>query len=125
MVAVPHEHRLAQKNNISVKDLYGETLMMVKEGDSPANDRIRSDLQKQHPSIQIEDTPSFYDISVFNRCIETGNVLLTLECWQDVHPALVTIPVNGDYEVPYGLLYAKSPSLDIVRFVDAIQHIKK
>lgn len=35
-------------------------------------------------------------MSVFNRCIETGNVLLILECWQDVHPALVSIPVNGN-----------------------------
>lgn len=125
MVAVPHEHRLAKKESIVIEDLYGETLMMVKEGDSPTNDRIRADLREQHPSIQIEDTPNFYDITVFNRCIETGNVLLTLECWQDVHPALVTIPVKWDYCIPYGLLYTKSPSRDIVRFVEAIQHITK
>lgn len=125
MVAVSQEHRLAQKNCIAIEDLYGETLMMVKEGDSPANDRIRADLRERHPDIQIEDTPNFYDISVFNRCIETGNVLLILECWQDVHPALVTIPVNWEYEVPYGLLYAKDPSAEIVRFVKSIQHITK
>lgn len=125
MVAVPQDHRLAKKENIVIEDLYGETLMMVKEGDSPTNDRIRADLRKFHPSIQIEDTPNFYDISVFNRCIETGNVLLTLECWQDVHPALITIPVNWDYKAPYGLLYTKSPSRDIVRFVEAISHMTK
>lgn len=45
-------------------------------------------------------------MSVFNRCIETGNVLLILECWQDVHPALVSIPVKWEYSSPYGLLYA-------------------
>ena len=43
-------------------------------------------------------------MSVFNRCIETGNVLLILECWQDVHPALVSIPVKWEYSSPYGLL---------------------
>ena len=44
----------------------------------------------------IRDSNKYYDMSVFNRCIETGNVLLILECWQDVHvhPALVSIPVD-------------------------------
>ena len=50
------------------------------------NDFIRNDLQRYHPKIRIEDTPQFYDLSVFNRCAETGKVLLTIECWQEVHP---------------------------------------
>ncbi|WP_314724536.1 LysR family transcriptional regulator [Enterocloster bolteae] len=123
MIAVSQEHRLAKKSMITIEDLYGETLMMVKEGDSPANDLIRNDLRKNHPAIRIEDTPNFYDISVFNRCIETGNVLLTIECWQDIHPALISIPVDWDYCIPYGLLYTKEPSADVLRFVDAVRHI--
>ncbi len=91
--------------------------MMVAEGDSDANDRVRKDFLQNHPEIRIEDTPYFYDISVFNRCAETENILLTTECWQDVHPALVTIPVNWDYSIPYGLLYALDPSEDVKRFV--------
>lgn len=117
MIAVPREHRLAQKSRIDLKDLYGETLMMVKKGDSGVNDFLRNDLEKNHPQIQIEDTPQFYDLSVFNRCAETGNVLLTIECWQDVHPALVSIPVNWDYSIPYGLLYSLNAPDDVKRFV--------
>ncbi|MFR8545952.1 MAG: LysR family transcriptional regulator, partial [[Clostridium] scindens] len=79
MCAVSREHPLAKKDRLEISDLYGETLMMVAEGDSSANDRIRADLKRDYPAIQIEDTPHFYDISVFNRCAETGNVLLTLE----------------------------------------------
>ena len=30
----------------------------------------------------------FYDLSVFNRCAETDNVLLTIECWKDVNPGM-------------------------------------
>lgn len=123
MIAVSQEHRLAKKSMITLGNLYGETLMMVKEGDSPLNDLIRNDLRKNHPAIRIEDTPNFYDISVFNHCIETGNVLLTIECWQDIHPALVSIPVDWDYCIPYGLLYTQEPSADVLRFVDAVQHI--
>lgn len=124
MCAVSREHPLAQKKQLEISDLYGETLMMVKQGDSEVNDRIREDLTRNHPAIQIEDTPHFYDISVFNRCVETGNVLLILECWKDVHPALVTIPVNWDYSSPYGLLYALNPPEDVVRFVNEVKKLK-
>lgn len=95
--------------------------MMVKKGDSEVNDAIREDLQQNHPQIRIEDTPQFYDISVFNRCAETQNILLTLECWREVHPALVTIPVKWDYSIPYGLLYSLSPSEEVLRFLDAVK----
>lgn len=120
LCAVPREHRLAGRAQISPGDLHGETLMMVPEGDSQTNDAIRRDLCREHPEINIEDTPRFYDISVFNRCAATGNVLLTLECWRDVHPALVSLPVDWDYSIPYGLMYAKEPSEKVRRLVDAL-----
>lgn len=123
MVAVSREHPLASKEMLDIEDLYGQTLMMVKKGDSGTNDFIRNDLEKNHPEINIEDTPQFFDLSVFNRCAETGNVLLTIECWQDVHPGLVTIPVNWDYSIPYGLLYSKEAPDDVLEFVDAVRDI--
>ncbi len=123
MIAVSRGHRLANKKCININDLYGETLMMVKKGDSGVNDFIRNDLEKNHPQIKIEDTQQFYDMSVFNRCAETENVLLTIECWQDVHPGLVSIPVNWDYSIPYGLLYSLNAEDDIFKFVDAAKKL--
>lgn len=119
MIAVSREHRLAQKSRIDIEDLYGETLMMVQRGDSGTNDFIRNDIEKNHPKIQIEDTPPFYDLSVFNRCAETGKALLTIECWTEVHPGLVTLPVNWDYNIPYGLLYSLDAPDDVLRLVKA------
>lgn len=123
MIAVSREHRLAGKRCIDVDDLYGETLMMVKRGDSGINDFLRNDLERHHPQIHIEDTPPFYDLSVFNRCAETGNVLLTIECWQDVHPGLVSIPVRWDYSIPYGLLYSLDAPEDVLRFVETVRKL--
>ena len=97
--------------------------MMVKRGDSGLNDFIRHELETRHPEIRIEDTPQFYDLSVFNRCAETGNVLLTIECWQDVHPGLATIPVDWEYEIPYGLLYSLNAPEDVLRFVKAAEKL--
>lgn len=123
MAAVPRGHRLAAKSSINIEDLYGETLMMVCKGDSGVNDFIRNDLENNHPQIQIEDTQQFYDMSVFNRCAETGNVLLTIECWRDVHPGLVTIPVNWEYSIPYGLLYSLNAGEDVLRLVKKVNEL--
>ncbi|MCD7997315.1 MAG: LysR family transcriptional regulator [Clostridiales bacterium] len=123
MIAVSREHRLADRKSLEIEDLYGETMMMVERGDSGVNDFLRNDLEKHHPQITIEDTPRFYDLSVFNRCAETGNVLLTIECWQEVHPGLVTIPVNWDYSIPYGLLYSLDAPEDVERFAEVVKEI--
>lgn len=118
MIAVSRDHPLAKKSILDIEDLYGQTLMMVKKGDSGVNDFLRNDLEKNHPKIEIEDTPFFYDMSVFNRCAESKNILLTTECWQDVHPGLVSINVRWDYSIPYGLLYSLEPDEDVLKFVE-------
>lgn len=133
MIAVTPHHPSAQKYfklkkpnaKLKVSDLHGYTLMMIKEGDSPLNDRIRADLRAHHPQITIEDTPQHYDVSVFNRCVETDQVLLTMECWTEVHPALVSIPVEWDYGMPYGLIYAKDARLEVKNFLECAKQFIK
>ena len=122
-IAVNAEHRLAKKSIISLSDLHGERLMMVKEGDSAINDRIRADLKQDHPQIQIVDAPQFYDMSVFNSCAQSGDVLLTIECWQNVHPLLVTVPVGWDYAIPYGILYSKEHPVDVKRLIELVKEM--
>lgn len=124
MIAVSREHPLAKKSSINIQDLYGETLLMVKRGDSGVNDFLRNDLETNHAEIHIEDTPPFYDLSVFNKCAESNKVLLTIECWKDVHPGLVTIPVNWNYSIPYGLLYSRDAHSDVLRFVNTVKSIQ-
>lgn len=119
MIAVRRGHPLAGKQSVKLSDLHGYTLMMVKAGDSGVNDFLRNELTLHHPQIRIEDTPQFYDLDVFNRCAETEHLLLSIDCWQEVHPALVSIPVEWDYSIPYGILYPLHPSADIQKFIDA------
>lgn len=124
-VAVPATHRLAAQSLIRITDLYGETLIMVKRGDSPVNDRIRDYIEREHPQIRIEDAPAFYDMDVFNRCARENCVLSTVECWADVHPSLVTIPVDWEDTIPYGLLYSKTPAEGIGQFLEAVEQIRQ
>ena len=94
--------------------------MMVKQGDSPSVDRVRAAVEA-HPQIHIEDTPQFYDMEVFNRCVQTRNPLMSLECWGEVHPALVTLPVDWPFTIPYGILYPLHPDPDTLRFLSLVR----
>lgn len=67
------------------------------------------------------DTPHFYDTSVFNACEQTGCMMETLDIWKDVPPSLVTIPVEWEYTMPYGIVYAKNPSHATQNFIQTIQ----
>lgn len=125
MAAVSREHHLANKDFLKLTDLYGETLVMVKKGDSGVNDFLRNDLEQNHPQINIEDASQFYDLSVFNYCAENNKVLLMNECWKDVHPGLVTIPVDWDYSIPYGLMYSLNAPNDVLAFVESVKKVIK
>lgn len=124
MIAVPNTDPLAKKRIVHLKDLYGRTLVMVKKGESSINDNIREYLEKEHPQIKIEDTAYYYDLSTFNYCYESKKILLTIECWKNIHPLLKTIKVDWgrDFTIPYGILYPLKPDSDIK---DIINKIKK
>ena len=114
---------LQRKNHQIFSDLFGEDLMMVKAGNSADNDRIRAELTQNYPQIHLVDTPHFYDMSVFNCCAKSDDVLLTIESRQNVHPLLVTIPVEWDFTIPYGILYAKEPTEDVERLIQIVREL--
>ena len=118
--AVSRSHPLARKKKLTLRDFSDSKVMLGKEGDSDSIDAVRRSLIGA--GIEIEDTQQFYDIEVFNRCEQTQSILITLECWKDIHPSLVTIPVEWGHTVNYGILYALDPSEDVKNF---IKYVKK
>lgn len=119
-IAVPRNHRLASKTNLSLHDLHGEHIVTVKGGDTLQLDEFREKLKMTHPQIIFEDAHYFYDLETFNTCEVTGSLLLTLDAWADIHPSLVTLPVDWDFSVPYGLLFSRNPSDEAVGFLNKI-----
>ena len=118
--AVSIHHRLAAKDKLLIEDLYGENLLMMRREWSHYVDRLRDDLWQNHDQINIVDF-EFYNMSIFNRCENSNDVLLAIPGWASVHPLLKVIPVEWDHSIPYGLLHAPHPSGTVKRFLAAVQ----
>ena len=122
--AVSVHHRLAQKDKLTLDDLYGEKLMLMHRDWSHYVDLLRDDLWKNHPQIQIEDF-NFYDVSVFNQCENNNCVLMAIENWRYVHPLLKVLPVDWSYTIPFGLLHAPNASPVVRRFLEAVRRVSR
>ena len=121
-IAVPRRHRLSKKKSLCWSDLDGETFMIIRRGDSSVLNQMRDDILEEHPRIKIVDAPNFYDTSIFNECEQMNYLMETLDIWTDIHPALVTLPMEWEYEIPYGIVYAKKPSKAVTEFIEIIQN---
>lgn len=119
-VAMSRKHPLAKKEILTWEDLERESLLLIKRGDSYVLDQMRDDILRSHPEIHIVDFDGYYDISTFNLCEQQGYLMETLDIWASLHPSLATIPVQWNYEMPYGILYAQKPSKTVKEFIDTI-----
>lgn len=120
--AVSIHHRLANKNKLTVQDLYGEKLMLMHRDWSHYVDLLRDDIWQNHSQIQIVDF-DFYSVEVFNRCENSNDILMAVQAWENVHPLLKVIPVDWKHSIPYGLLHSQIPSETVKRFLSAIQTV--
>ena len=120
-IAVPRKHPLSKKKSLCWSDLDGEDFMMIRRGDSTVLNQMRDDILENHPQIRIVDALNFYDTSIFNECEQMNYLMETLDIWADIHPSLVTLPMDWEYEIPYGIVYAKKPSKAVKEFIEIIQ----
>lgn len=115
------EHRLAKARSLSLGDLKGETVMLMKPGVSPINDEIRHALQEKCPEAAIESILPVYNMETFNRCAESEALLVSLECWENVHPALTAVPLQEEYTMDYGLISSKASGGALREFLQAVR----
>ena len=117
--AVARNHRLAGMKKLTMQDLNGESIVMPIEGVSAEIDDFRNHVRSQYPTIQIVDSKR-YALDTFTLCEMNGYILITQPVYADIHNNLVTIPLETDYTLPYGLMYAKEPTAATRKFIDAI-----
>ena len=118
--AVAKNHRLANMKKLTMQDLSGECIVMPIEGVSKEIDDFRKQILNQYPNVQIVDSKR-YDFDTFTLCEVNGYILITQPVYTDIHNNLVTIPLETDCTLPYGLMYAKEPTLATQKFIQAIK----
>ncbi len=120
-VALPRNHPLAAKKILSWSDLSGETLLLLREGESPEIDAIRADIRRKRLPVRVLDFDGYYDMSIFNRCARQGWLMELPELWRGVHPSLVTRPVRWSHRLPFGLMHRADPPRPVQDFLDAVK----
>lgn len=120
--AVSIYHPLAQKDKLTMEDLYGENLMVIHRGWSRFMDEVRDDILENHLPVNLVDF-DFYDVDIFNRCERQKNVLLVIEKWSCVHPMMKVIPVEWEYALSFGILYSPRPTEMLERFLNAVRQV--
>lgn len=120
--AVSIHHRLAKKDRLTIQDLFGENLMLMRRGWNSYVDLLRDDIWRNYPQITVKDF-QFYDVSIFNQCENSNDVLMAVGIWENVHPLLKILPVEWEHQIPFGLLYSPAPSDSVRSLIYAVSQV--
>lgn len=120
--AVAMHHPLAKKKKLTLEDLHDQKLLLMRQGWSSQVDLLRNDIVQNHPKIQIKEF-DFYNTEIFNQCENSKEILLAVNVWDGIHPLIKMIPVEWQFEIPYGLLYAREPSGKVEKLLDILKRI--
>ncbi len=120
--AVSRNHRLAKASELSMQDLSGEMLVMPIEGVSEELDKFREEIVQDYPATRIIDS-NYYGVDTFALCEMNSYILITQPVYEDIHPNLITIPLKTDASMPYGLIYAKEPTIATEKFIQAVKSV--
>lgn len=120
--AVSKNHRLAHARSLTLDDLNGEYLVMPITNVSQELDDFRVAVKRRYPTVQITDS-NYYGVDTFTMCELNPYVLITQPVYADIHTNLVSIPLELDYTLPYGLIYSLTPSPAVKKFIQAAERI--
>ena len=119
-VAMPRNHPLSGKDRIALEDLDGCRVMLQKPGNSPVNDQVREDILKACHQVTVLDAPNHFDLEVFNRAQAEGCLLVIPACWKDLHPSLVSLPLDTPHTLPYGVVYSVRAGEGVLAFLEIL-----
>ena len=122
-VAVPTNHELARKSLIKPQDLAGYQFIMPQYNSSPSVTALEDYLKRESPNIEIIHTVSNYDINIFNKAATHSVAMMSIDCWKDLHPNLITIPLESKIKIPYGIVYSKDKTKEIEIFINIMETI--
>ena len=118
--AVPLNHRLADKTEISFDDLCGEKIATLKKGRSLVWDNAISSIKEDYFGFNIFEIEKF-NIKTFNRCENENRIMFVTENSKKVYPFFKCIPFSKTCSVPFGLYYSKNASERTMKLINLIK----
>ena len=91
--AVPLNHRLADKSEISFEDLCGEKIATLKSGRSRVWDSAISSIKEDYFGFNIFEIEKF-NIKTFNRCENENRIMFVTQNSKKVYPFFKCIPLS-------------------------------
>lgn len=116
--AVARGHVLAGKEELTLADLDGQTIVMPIAGVSSVLDHLRAQILQEAPNAVFNDS-RHYGVDTFTLCEMAPYVLITQQIFADIHTQLKTLPLRDAPSLPYGLIYANRPNAVTRQFIEA------
>ena len=118
--AVPFNHRLSGKTEISFDDLCGEKIATLKKGRSLVWDNAISSIKEDYFGFNIFEIEKF-NIKTFNRCENENRIMFVTENSKKVYPFFKCIPLSKTYSIPFGLYYSKNANDRTMKLIELIK----
>lgn len=106
---------------LSIDDLAGEEVVMLRRGVSQSFDRLRKLLEVNN-EIAVKSV-SFYGIDAFVDCEVNKRALVMPALWADLALEMRLALLENAPSIPYGLIYASRPAEHIERFVSDVMDV--
>lgn len=115
-------HPLAERDRLTLDDLAGHKVLVIRRGWNHVTDAIADELRGCGRDIEVEEF-SFINVDIFNRCVESGELLVGIDPWEAVHPLLTAKPLEWDYALPFGIMHAPEPTDHVRKLLDAVADV--
>lgn len=112
-IAVPKTSDLEIHDVVDADLLHDLDLVMMKPGISADYDAVHAYLSGLGAN-RITEVP-FYTMELFVDCELNNRAIVTNELWEDIHPDLVCVPLAEEHSIPYGLIFQKDPSAQVMK----------
>lgn len=106
---------------LSIDDLSGGEVVMLRRGVSQSFDRLRKLLEVNN-EIAVKSV-SFYGIDAFVDCEVNKRALVMPALWADLALEMRLALLENAPSIPYGLIYASRPAEHIERFVSDVMDV--
>lgn len=119
-VAVRDDHPLAEKRSLTISQLTGYRILLPAYRENYLVSQFEDHLKEQAPQLQLAHTPANYDLDTFNQILNSDDMLISFDCWKDIHPSVKTIPLKCPDRIAFGLVYAKKPRPEVQALIQSI-----